>query len=65
MVIWIVMAIALVVIVAGGFVGRSRRDRNRQQELRKRHPSGDPSGQGRPPVTRARPRALTLSSVAG
>jgi ABC-type bacteriocin/lantibiotic exporter with double-glycine peptidase domain len=34
MLIWIVMAIALVVIVAGGFVGRSRRDRNRQQQVR-------------------------------
>ncbi len=30
MLIWIVMAIVLVVIVLGGFVGRGRRDRSRQ-----------------------------------
>jgi hypothetical protein len=31
MLIWIVMAVGLVVIVAGGFVGRSRRGRQYEQ----------------------------------
>lgn len=31
MLIWIVMAIVLLVIVAGGFVGRSRRSRSREE----------------------------------
>ena len=30
MLIWILMAVGLVVIVAGGFVGKNRRDRYRQ-----------------------------------
>ncbi len=34
MLIWIIMAIVLVVIVLGGFVGRSRRDRYREQNAR-------------------------------
>ncbi len=34
MLIWIIMAIVLVVIVLGGFVGRSRRDRYREQSTR-------------------------------
>ncbi len=32
--IWIILAIVLVVIVLGGFVGRSRRDRYREQDAR-------------------------------
>ena len=34
MLIWILMAIGLVVIVAGGFVGRSRRSRQYEQATR-------------------------------
>ncbi len=34
MIIWMVMAIVLVVIVAGGFVGRSRKARNAEQHAR-------------------------------
>jgi len=34
MLIWIIMAIVLVVIVLGGFVGRSRRNRSRDQSAR-------------------------------
>ncbi len=34
MIIWMVMAIVLVVIVAGGFVGRSRRARAVEQNTR-------------------------------
>jgi hypothetical protein len=34
MLIWIVLAIVLVVIVAGGFVGRSRVGRRREQSAR-------------------------------
>ena len=34
MFIWVIMSILLVVIVAGGFVGRSRRARNREQNVR-------------------------------
>lgn len=34
MLIWIVMAIVLVVIVAGGFVGRARHSQRREQEER-------------------------------
>ncbi len=34
MLIWLVMAIVLVVIVAGGFVGRSRRARHSEQTER-------------------------------
>jgi hypothetical protein len=33
MLIWILMAIGLVVIVLGGFVGRSRQTRNREQAV--------------------------------
>ncbi len=34
MLIWIVMAVILVIIVAGGFVGRSRQTRRREQNQR-------------------------------
>jgi len=34
MIIWMVMAIVLVVIVAGGFVGRSRRARRAEETAR-------------------------------
>ncbi len=34
MLIWIIMAIVLVVIVLGGFVGRSRTSRSRQEATR-------------------------------
>jgi hypothetical protein len=34
MLIWIIMAIVLVVIVLGGFVGRSRSSRQREQAVR-------------------------------
>ncbi len=34
MIIWAIMAIVLVVIVAGGFVGRSRRNATREQSAR-------------------------------
>jgi hypothetical protein len=34
MLIWIVMASVLVILVLGGFVGRSRRDRWREQRAR-------------------------------
>ena len=34
MLIWVLMAIGLIVIVAGGFVGRSRVNRNREQNAR-------------------------------
>jgi hypothetical protein len=34
MIIWAVMAIVLVVIVAGGFVGRSRQNAKREQHVR-------------------------------
>ena len=34
MIIWAIMAIVLVVIVAGGFVGRSRQNAKREQHVR-------------------------------
>ena len=34
MIIWVLMAVGLVVIVAGGFVGRSRRSRQAEQNAR-------------------------------
>ena len=34
MLIWVLIAIGLIVIVAGGFVGRSRVNRNREQNAR-------------------------------
>ena len=34
MLIWAIMAIVLVVIVAGGFVGRSRQNAKREQHVR-------------------------------
>ena len=34
MIIWAIMAIVLVVIVAGGFIGRSRQTAKREQDVR-------------------------------
>ena len=63
MIIWMFMAIGLVVIVAGGFVGRSRRARVTRARLGRHEPPHDPPRQGCPQLTRA--RAGATDSVGG
>ena len=46
MIIWAIMAIVLVVIVAGGFVGRSRQNARREQNVRKGAHKSRGRGQG-------------------
>ena len=46
MLVWIIVAIGLVVIVLGGFVGRSRRDRCREQDARNTHHNVTHHGKG-------------------
>ncbi len=46
MLIWIILAIVLVVIVLGGFVGRSRRSRSREEATRNAHHKVTHHGKG-------------------
>ncbi len=69
MIIWAVMAIVLVVIVAGGFVGRSRRNATREQNVRNASHATSHHGKGahhsRGAAGATEPGGAELRSAAG